>query len=495
VSRRYRFRHALYQEVLYGRLGSGRRMRCHLAIGTRLEAGYGARTAEIAAELPMHFEHGRAPERAVRYRQQAAAQALRRYAYREAAEHLTTALALLQTLPETPERDQHELALQMALGSAAMAAYGETASTVERAYARACALCQQLNATSQFCAALVGLGTWYSTHGQLRTARELLEQALHYGQEAHDPTDHARASIMLGSVMFLSGEFVITQAHLEHGQRLYAPQRHCFHALASPAFGFTRLAAVLWHLGYPDQALQRSDEALQLARSVAHPWEVLVTLIFVASVHQYCREVSWTRALAEEALALADEQGFVLRFAQAQILRGWALVMQGYRADGMAVLQQGSTDYRARGTADAVARYVGLEAEAYGYLGNPRAGLQRLMAVMADLPPGVDRYHQAELWRLRGELLLQAGGWGLEARHAPQPETIEACFRQALVVARRQQAKSLELRAAMSLSRLWRQQGKRMAACELLAPIYGWFTEGFDTADLREAKTLLEEMS
>jgi predicted ATPase len=495
VSGRYRFRHALYQEVLYGRLGSGRRMRCHLAIGLRLEVGYGTRTAEIAAELAMHFEHGRDPERAVRYRQQASEQALRRYAYREAVEHLTTALELLQTLPETPERARYELALQMALGSAAMAAYGETASTVERAYARACALCQQVSATSQYCAALVGLGTWYATHGQLRTARELLEQALHYGQEAYDPADHARASIMLGSVMFLSGEFAMAQAHLEQGQRLYAPQRHGFHALASPAFGLTRLAAVLWHLGYPDQALQRSDEALHLARSVAHPWEVLVTLIFAASVHQYCREVSRTRALAEEALALADEQGFVLRFAQAQILHGWALIMQGHRADGMAQLQQGSTDYRARGTAEAAARYIGLEVEAYGYLGDPSTGLQRLLAVMADLPSGVDRYHQAELLRLRGDLLLQAAGWGPEARHSPQMETVEACFRQALVVACHQQAKSLELRAAMSLSRLWQQQGKRGAARELLAPIYGWFTEGFDTADLQEAKTLLEEMS
>jgi tetratricopeptide (TPR) repeat protein len=430
----------------------------------------------------------------VRYRQQAAEQALRRYAYREAVEHLTAALELLQALPETPERAQHELVLQMALGSTAMAAYGETASIVERAYARACALCQQAGATSQYCAALVGLGTWYSTHGQLRAARELLEQALHYGQEAHDPADHARASVMLGSVMFLSGEFVTAQAHLEQGQRLYAPQRHCFHALASPAFGLTRLADVLWHLGYPDQALQRSDEALHLARSVAHPWEVLVALIFAASVHQRRREVSQTRALAEEALALADEQGFGLRFAQAQILRGWALVMQGHRADGMAQLQKGSADYRARVTAEAAARYIGLEAEAYGYLGDPSTGLQRLMAVMADLQPGVDRYQQAELLRLRGDLLLQAACWGLEARHYPQMESVETCFRQALAVARRQQAKSLELRAALSLGRLWQQQGQLTEAYELLAPIYGWFSEGFDTADLQTAQALVQAL-
>src|SRR5262249_52268659 len=216
--------------------------------------------------------------------------------------------------------------------------------------------------------------------------------------------------------------------------------------------------------GYPDQALQRSDEALHLARTVAHPWEVLVALIFAASVHRYRREVSQTRALAEEALVLADEQGFVFRCAQAQILRGWALVMQGHRADGMAQLQQGSTAYRAQGTAEATARYIDLEAEAYGYLGEPSTGLQRLMAVLADLPPDGDRYRQAELLRLRADLLLQATGWGPEVRPYPQMETVETCFHQALAVARRQQAKSLELRAAMSLSRTRQQQGNHDGA-------------------------------
>jgi tetratricopeptide (TPR) repeat protein len=323
----------------------------------------------------------------------------------------------------------------------------------------------------------------------------LLEQALHYGQEACDSADHARAAVMLGSVMFLSGDFLTARAHLEEGQRLYTPQRQRFHALASPAFGLARLAEVLWHLGYPDQARQRSDEALRLARSVAHPWEVLVTLIFAASVHQLRREVSQTLALAEEALTLAHEQGFVLRFAQAQIQHGWALVLQGHGADGMAQLQQGSAAYRARATAEAVTRYAALEAEAYGHLGEPGTGLQRLTAVMADLTPGANRYNQAELLRLRGDLLLQDAAWGPEVRHSPQMEAAETFFRQALALAHRQHAKMLKLRAALSLSRLWQQQDKRQEAYDLLAPIYRWFTEGFDTADMQEAKTLLEALA
>jgi tetratricopeptide (TPR) repeat protein len=491
VSGRYGFRHALYQAVVYQRLGAGRRTRLHRLLGTRDEAGYGARTSEIAAALAMHFERGRDPSRAVRYRQQAAEQALRRYAYQEAVEHLTTALALLQLLPETPERAQHELALQMVLGSAATGAYGTTAPTVEQVYARACALCQQVGATSQYCAALVGLGTCYATHGQLRTAQELLERALHYGQEADDPADHARAAVMLGSVMFLSGELVTARTHLEEGQRLYAVQHQRFYVATSPAFGLIRLAEVLWHLGYPDQALQRRDEALHLARTLVDPGQMLAVLIFAASVHQYRREASQTRAFAEEALALAHAHGFSLRFAQAQFLYGWALVMQGHRADGMAQLQQGSSTYRARGTAEAAARYIGLEAEVYGCLGDPSTGLQRLVAVMADLPPGVALYHQAELLRLRGDLVLQASGQGPEARHRAPLETAETYFRQALALARRQQARSWELRAALSLARLWQRQGKRDDAHALLAPIYGWFTEGFDTADLQETKALL----
>jgi hypothetical protein len=299
---------------------------------------------------------------------------------------------------------------------------------------------------------------------------------------------------MLGSVMFLGGEFVTAREHLERGQRLYAPQRQRFHALASPAFGLTRLSEVLWHLGYPEQALQRSHEALRLARAVAHPWEMLIALIFAANVHQYRREASQTRALAEEALTLAHEQGFALRFAQAQILCGWALVMQGHGADGMTQLQQGSTAYRATGTAEVASRYVILEAEAYRYLGEPHTGLQRLMAVMADLPPAVDRYHQAELLRLRGDLLMQIADGEAEARYAPRAETVALYFRQALALARRQHAKTLELRAARSLCQLWQRQGKQAAALQLLAAVYDWFSEGFDTADLQDAQVLLQEL-
>ena len=197
-------------------------------------------------------------------------------------------------------------------------------------------------------------------------------------------------------------------------------------------------------------------------------------------------QIGRVNALSEPAVDRCEQ---LARFGPLALL-----LPQPAQAHRRPQLQQGSTAYRAQGTAEATARYIDLEAEAYGYLGEPGTGLQRLMAVLADLPPDGDRYHQAELLRLRADLLLQATGWGPEVRPSPQMETVETCFHQALAVARRQQAKSLELRAAMSLSRLWQQQGKHAEAYELLAPIYGWFTEGFDTVDLQEAKALLEAL-
>jgi predicted ATPase len=241
-------------------------------------------------------------------------------------------------------------------------------------------------------------------------------------------------------------------------------------------FGLSRLTQILWELGYPDQALQRSQEALTLARELAHPFSLATALIFAAYLHQHRREAHMTYERAEAALGLSREQGFALRLAQAAILRGWVLVEQGQGEAGIAQIRQGLAALRATGAAmAAIGSDLRLLAEAYGKVGQIEEGLRV-----------IEGQKGAELYRLKGELLLT-----LSSEHQAEAET---CFRQALEVARRQQAKSWELRAAMSLARLWQGQGKRVEAHELLAPLYGWFTEGFDTADLQEAKALLEEL-
>jgi hypothetical protein len=256
----------------------------------------------------------------------------------------------------------------------------------------------------------------------------------------------------------------------------------------------------LWLLGYPAQALQRSHDALTLAQQLSHPYSIASALKFAAVLHQFRRETRQTKALADATLAVAREQRFVAREAEAIRLQGWALAMLGQEEEGLLLIRQGVAAARASGE---VLRgfWPALLAEAYGRAGRPAAGLQVLAEAGVRSLQYEERLGEAELYRLAGELLLQAGVHRQASEVFPPddtrvlPESPEACFLQALAIARRQQAKSLELRAAVSLGRLWQRQGKRVAAHQLVAEVYERFTEGFDTADLREAQTLLAELA
>jgi predicted ATPase len=274
---------------------------------------------------------------------------------------------------------------------------------------------------------------------------------------------------------------------LEQGITLYDRQQHRTHALLygqDPGVACRSYAAVtLWLLGYPDQALQRSHEALTLAQEVAHPFSLAYARFFAALLHFFRREAPLVQARGEAVTTLAAEHGFAHWWALGTMLQGWARATQGQGEEGMARLRQGLGSWQATGARGAGPYYLAWLAEAYGQGGQAEEGLRVLAEALALVNTGGERRHEAELDRFTGELLL-----ALSAENAMEAE---ACFRQALAVARRQQAKSLELRAAMSLARLWQQQGQRDKARELLAPVYGWFTEGFDTADLQEAKALL----
>ena len=272
---------------------------------------------------------------------------------------------------------------------------------------------------------------------------------------------------------------------------LYDPQQH--HALAflyggeDPGVVSLSFAAwTLWLLGYPEQARQWNQEALTLAQALSHRYSLALALHFAAVLHQSCREVQAVQARVEALMVLSGEQGFLLWMATGTVLRGWVLAQQGHGAEGIAQMSQGEAAYQATGAQIWRPYYLALLAEAYGKVRQTTQGLMVLGEAMAFVHKSADRYYEAELYRLKGVLLLQQA--------VPDAPQAEACFQQALAVARRQQTRSWELRAAMSLSRLWQQQGKRAAAYELLAPIYGWFTEGFDTKDLQEAKALLTEL-
>jgi predicted ATPase len=247
------------------------------------------------------------------------------------------------------------------------------------------------------------------------------------------------------------------------------------------------LAWDLWLLGYPDQAVQRSNEALARAHEVAHPFSLAFAACFAAALHQFRRDGEAVQEHARATMALASEQGFPLYLALGTILWGWALAARGHREDGITQMYQGLDASRTVGNELVLPHFPTMLAEAYGVGGQAEEGLAVLEMAMAAVHKSEARFYEAEIHRLTGEILLQ---------HAvPDASGVDACFQKALAVARHQQAKSLELRTAMSLARLWQQQGKRQEAYDLLTPIYGWFTEGFDTADLQEATTLLEELA
>ena len=485
----YTFKHALTQQVAYQSLLTSTRQRYHQQLAQALEAR--PETVETQPELLAHHstEAGLAAQ-AVGYWQRAGERSTARSAYVEAVAHLTKGLEVLQTLPDTPARTRHELDMQIALGQALWVTKSRSASEVGHAYARARELCRQMGDTPQLFVVLRGLADFYRARGELEAARELGEQLLALAQHQHDPDHLANAHSVLGEAMFYLGEFVPARAHLDQAQAVsIAPQDRSVSSLFDGAARVITLdtpAYVLWMLGYPDQALTRSHALLTYAQKLQHAFSLARALHNVMTLHKLRGEANAAQEWAEAALALMSEQGFGQNLGTTTFTRGWALAVQGRHEEGMAQMRQGLAARRARGAGITLAEYSARLGEAYGRIGQAEAGLRLLDEALAVVDKG-DRWYEAELHRLKGELLLRQA-----VPDAPQAET---CFQQALAVAGRQQARSWELRAAMSLSRLWHQQDKRAEARELLAPIYRWFTEGFDTPDLQEAKTLLEEVS
>jgi TOMM system kinase/cyclase fusion protein len=485
----YLFKHALIQDTAYQSLLKSTRQQYHQRIAQVLEAQF-PETVETQPELlAHHYTEAGLNAQAVAYWQQAGQHAIQRSAHLEAISHLTKGLEVLTTLPDSPERLQHELDMQITLGQALTVTKGYAAPEVGHTYARARALCQQVGETPQLFPVLRGLWNFYLIRMELRTARELAEQLLSLAQRVQDPALLQQAHSALAGALVHLGEFAATQAHLQQGLALYDPPQHRALALRLGidlgVFFLAYMTRPLWLLGYPDQALQRSQEALTLAQELAHPYSLAYALAFAAWVHQFRREGHATQARAEALRALTREQGIALFLAFGTVHRGWALAEQGQSMEGMVQVREGMAAYRATGAEVDRPYLLALLAEAYGQGKWDDEGLTVLEEALALMDHHASVLWEAEIHRLKGALLL--------ARSAEHQVEAEACFHQALAIARRQQAKSLELRAATSLARLWQQQGKRTDAYALLAPVYGWFTEGFDTADLQEAKVLLEE--
>jgi predicted ATPase len=433
--------------------------------------------------------------KAIEYLHLAGQQALQRSAYAEAVSHLTTALELLTTLPDTPEHLQQELMLQLALGAPLRIAKGYTAPEVEKVYTRARALCHRLRETSQLFPALWGLWYFYFVRAEYQSARELGQQCLTLAQSVQDSALLVEAHFALGLTLRSLGEFAPARELLEQGVGLYNLQQH--HALAfrygqdPKVASLCNMAFTLWELGYPDQALTRVHDALALAQELSHPFSLAYALISAALLHQSRREEQLAQELAGATITLCTEQGFPFWLTYGTILQGWVRAEQGQGEEGIAQIRQGLAGVRATGTGLGRPHNLAVLAEAYGKVGQIEEGLNMLTEALAVVDKTGERYYEAEIYRLKGTLTLQSKVQGLKSK----VEEAKECFLRGIEIAQRQQAKSLELRAVVSLARLWQRQGKRAEAHKLLSEIYGWFTEGFDTKDLQEAKALLDQLT
>jgi adenylate cyclase len=484
----YRFRHFLFQKYLYSGLDSAQRARLHQATGDVLEKLYGDQTEMIAMQLAHHFQESGLARKAVQYLLQAGTRCVRQAANQEAIAHFSRGLALLESLPETEERDQMEFALQMGLGPPLIGTKGWGAPEMRHAWGRAFELSQRMPDAPELAVARYLMATYYMARADHHTMLDVAQQMADAAERHGDPSAFPLHSMKLGTALFYLGDLESARAHLEEAAARYDRERHRTLALAighdMGAVALVMLTNTLWCLGYPDRALQRSREIVSLAQELEHPYTLAMALLTVSRTHWLRKDVQETMEWAEAGMEVARRYGLALWEGWATAMRGWVHACQGAAEEAEAEIRRGAAGWEATGSEFQKEEFLGWQAEACAKMGRIDQGLALLAKALEFVEKTDERHHEAEIRRLRGELLLVQG----------DETEAEADYRAAIEVARRQQAKSWELRATVSLARLLQQQGKREEAREMLAAIYGWFTEGFDTTDLKEAKALLQEL-
>src|SRR5262249_2270976 len=416
----YLFKHALIQDMAYQSLLKSKRQQLHQQIAQVLEERF-TETVETQPELVAHhYTEAGLAEQAIPYWQQAGQRAMERSANVEAIAHVTKGLDLLKTLPDSPEPTKQELTLQIALGPALIATKGFAAPEVGQVYARAQELCKQIDETPQLFPALFGVWLFRWGRGELQPTRELGERLLRLARSGQDPALLLEAHHALWPTLVYLGELTSGCAHWEQGIALHDPQHH--RPLASlygghdPGVCCRNFAAVaLWLMGHPDQALKKSHEALTLAQELAHPYSLALALEFAAKLRQLRREEQVAQERAAAVIVLSREQGFALTLAWGTILQGWVLVQQGRGEEGIAQIRQRLSALRAIGTEITRPYHLALLAEAYGKVGQIEEGLGVMAEALDIVHKTGERWYEAELHRLKGELLLAQEGYKLQA--------------------------------------------------------------------------------
>jgi class 3 adenylate cyclase/predicted ATPase len=488
----YLFKHALIQDTAYQSLLKSTRQQYHQRIAQVLE-GQSPDTKETQPELVAHhYTEAGLIAQAIPYWQQAGERATQRSANAEAVAHLTKGLEMVTALPHTPERDRQELVLQIALGTPLIAAKGWGGQEMAKAFARARQLCDQVGDTALVFRALYMQWGYASWRGEQQATQEVSEQFLELAERQGEPIPLLVAHGLLGRSLCYRGELVAGRTHIEKSLDLYNPLMHrnlAFQYGQDPhVAGLAGLAWTLWVLGYPEQAIQAGDEAVNNARAIGHAH----TLAYASSVvyglrAPLLRDVHGMEARLQTVMGFLVEQGLSPFLGMMTYVLGWLRTHHELAASGIAQMLLGRTEAQAIAMGILQPYLLTLLADAYARDGQLEQGLGVLAETMKLVEENGECWADAEILRVKGELL--------RALSTDNDREAERCFQNAIAVARRQRAKSWELRAAMSLARLWQQQGRRTEAHELLSDIYGWFTEGFDTKDLQEAKALLAELA
>ena len=488
---KYIFKHALIQDAAYQSLLKRPRQQYHLQVAQLLETRFPG-TIEANPELVAHhYTEAGATEQAVAYWLKAGQRASQKSAHPEAIVHLRTGLDMLPGLAETPERAKQTLAYLSTLGPVYMATQGYGSSEAEQVFSRARELCQLVGDTEDICPVLFGIYLIALARAKYHESIDVAEELLEKAHRSQDSGGRSMGHVSLGVSLLHVGQQTLARPHFEQVITLHDPEKHLSlahrYSLEPRTAAKAYLALALWLQGYPDQALEYGHQTIALIEQVEHPYTEARGLYWNTILYGFRREWPIVEKRAAAAMKSANKHGFALVSAAGQIMQGAAVAAGGQGSAGLKQINDGLDAYLATGAVFQRTYHLAVFAQALGAEGLQKEGLEALQNAADLVETTGERFYEAEIHRLKGELLLAA---------SPQasPEA-EACFHQALDVARHQETKSLELRAANSLACLWRTQGKCAEARELLAEIYGWFTEGHDTVDLKNAKGILDDLN
>jgi tetratricopeptide (TPR) repeat protein len=481
----YTFKHALTQEVAYNSVLVERRRLLHERAAQAIEALFAERLEDHLTELAHHFDRSGNIPKAVEYLARTGERAAQQGAHSEAIDYFTRALELLRRLPDNTDRGRQELDLHLALSWSLFVAKGPRVPEHESSLVRARELCEQLGDNAKLMEALLALAQYRVIRNDFGLARELGERVVAMAEEAKAPAMLGGAHFVLGEALFATGQFPAARQHLERAVDLFGagPSRNYGALFAQNAPGV--LAGVVVTLGYPSTALGRAHELLSAARRSSDPYSIATALFSDCIHHVWLRDTRMVAERADEMLSIATEHEMPFLLIAATFFRGWAMAAAGRAEEGIAEMHHSVSDpmvaQRISGRLLLVAA-----AESCGKYGRGQEGLDLVIKALATAEQTGQRHVEAELHRLKGELLL--------IKDLGNAAEAESCLRTAIEVARRQGARLFELRSTVSLARLLKQRGETVEARQMLAEINGWFTEGFDLPDLKEARVLLEEL-